>query len=247
MSDLHQLILKAKYSLKTDKVDLSDNVKNLIKSLLETDPKKRLNIQQVRDHPWLTDNPSEYEHLEIFSQEELDIIKKNFTYQDVRRFNRNQNKSLNSQEEINYFTEHELDSTQNALMRNNTTKSVILAPFNSTRSNVLADEEDKEKLKQEMYNILDITEGEIIDKKCIKFAPRAKDVDRQYELNNNGEVDNGVYNKFIRQSTQGVESQESAGKFEGPMVSKNSDDEVEEELLKQNQQTGELQQIHSYL
>jgi hypothetical protein len=31
----------------------------------------------------------------------------------------------------------------------------------------------------------------------IKFAPRCRDVDRQYEFNNNGDLDNGVYNKFV--------------------------------------------------
>jgi len=48
MSDLHQLILKAKYSLKDDKVEISEEAKNLIKALLEPEPKKRLTIEQVR-------------------------------------------------------------------------------------------------------------------------------------------------------------------------------------------------------
>jgi hypothetical protein len=37
----------------------------------------------------------------------------------------------------------------------------------------------------------------LIDRKVIKFAARVKDLDRQYEMNNNGELDNGVYNKFV--------------------------------------------------
>lgn len=53
MSELHQLILKAKYSLKDDKVEISDDAKNLIRALLEPDPSKRLNIEQVKKHPWL--------------------------------------------------------------------------------------------------------------------------------------------------------------------------------------------------
>lgn len=40
------------------------------------------------------------------------------------------------------FTEHALDSTTNALMKNNTTKSVILAPFNSTRTHIAKEEFD---------------------------------------------------------------------------------------------------------
>ena len=53
MSELHQLILKAKYSLKDDKVEISDDAKNLIRALLEPEPSKRLNIEQVKKHPWL--------------------------------------------------------------------------------------------------------------------------------------------------------------------------------------------------
>jgi len=53
MNDLHQLILKAKYSLKDDKVEISDDAKDLIKSLLEPDHTKRLTIRQVMNHKWL--------------------------------------------------------------------------------------------------------------------------------------------------------------------------------------------------
>jgi hypothetical protein len=42
----------------------------------------------------------------------------------------------------------------------------------------------------------------LLDKKVIRFAARVKDIDRQYEMNNNCELDNGVYNKFVKQSTQ---------------------------------------------
>ena len=32
--------------------------------------------------------------------------------------------------------------------------------------------------------------------KCIKFAPRVRDLDKQYEANNNAELDNGVQHDF---------------------------------------------------
>ena len=35
----------------------------------------------------------------------------------------------------------------------------------------------------------------IIDKKNIKFAAKVKEVNRQYEMNNNAELDNGVYHQ----------------------------------------------------
>ena len=86
-------------------------------------------------------------------------------------------------------------------MKNNTTKSVILAPFNSTRSHL-----DPADLPPEMQDAeesvlcpaLSFDKKILYPKKVIKFAPRVKDLDRQYEVNHNSEVDNGVYNKFVK-------------------------------------------------
>ena len=40
-----------------------------------------------------------------------------------------------------------------------------------------------------------------------------RDIDRQYEINNNGELDNGVYNKFVNNSFR-EENEEEKGNFE---------------------------------
>jgi hypothetical protein len=37
----------------------------------------------------------------------------------------------------------------------------------------------------------------------LKFARRCREIDRQYEFNNNGELDNGVYHKFVYNSEDG--------------------------------------------
>ena len=36
----------------------------------------------------------------------------------------------------------------------------------------------------------------IQERKCIKFAPRVRDLDKQYEANNNADLDNGVQHDF---------------------------------------------------
>ena len=42
---------------------------------------------------------------------------------------------------------------------------------------------------------------QLLDKRGIlRFAARCRDQDRQYEINNNGELDNGVYHKFVYSS-----------------------------------------------
>jgi hypothetical protein len=64
-----------------------------------------------------------------------------------------------------------------------------LAPFNSSMSDV--EEFFKESFKMAaMEN----------KKEILKFAARCRDQDRQYEINNNAELDNGVYHKFVYSS-----------------------------------------------
>jgi hypothetical protein len=56
-----------------------------------------------------------------------------------------------------------------------------LAPFNSTQT-------DKSEASF-------ISPEEIVPKSIVKFKAKVREVDRQFERNNNCEVDNGVYNK----------------------------------------------------
>ena len=70
------------------------------------------------------------------------------------------------------------------MLKNCTTKSVILAPFNSTKSNI-----------GEFFKLSDTIQEMLQSKGCIRFAARVRDIDKQYEVNNNAELDNGVYHK----------------------------------------------------
>ena len=125
------------------------------------------------------------------------------------------------------FTEHELDeecgggNTNNnnlldhsknmldgcsskapvALQRNCSSKSLVLAPFNSTWSDKRMQEEVHERFLLDQHAL-------ILDKRVIKYANRVKDLNRQYEMNNNCDLDNGVYNKFVNQSSSDEEGQD---------------------------------------
>jgi hypothetical protein len=87
----------------------------------------------------------------------------------------------------------------NATLRNASTKSVILAPFNSS----VSDDREFEEVNKKQASIVD-------KKALIKFAARCRDQDRQYEINNNCELDNGVYHKFVYSSHEGGEKPEQA-------------------------------------
>ena len=45
----------------------------------------------------------------------------------------------------------------------------------------------------------------MIDKKNIKFAAKVKEIDRQYEANNNAELDNGVYHQDSEEEAKNEE------------------------------------------
>lgn len=159
MKDLHKSIIMAKYSLKDT---ISEQAMDLIKNILEPDPTLRLSIAQILSHSWFDEINEE---IELFNDLEKDKILKEFTYNNTDRYNRNidnmnisRDEMSNSGTTVESFTEHHL-STQNSLIRNHSTKSVILAPFNSTITEVA--EETKQFIREFM-----------IDRKCLKFHAR---------------------------------------------------------------------------
>lgn len=53
MQDLHKIILKGTYNpIK----DISDEASNLLKCILEVDIRKRYNVEQILNHPWMKIN-----------------------------------------------------------------------------------------------------------------------------------------------------------------------------------------------
>lgn len=176
MNDLHDMIIKAKYTLKPE---ISEEARDLLRGILEVDPKKRLTISQILAHSWFRDSNAD---LEIFTDIEKEKIRQEFAYNNIKKEYR-----VNDTEVSCDFTEHHLETNDNDELRNLTTKSLILAPFNSTTSETPAEElQDIESLR---------AEGRVI-----KFNAKCRDFDRQYERNNNCDLDNGVYNKFMESS-----------------------------------------------
>jgi serine/threonine protein kinase len=166
MHELHKLILTGKYTLKED---ISEDARNLLKAMLEINPKKRITIQEIYNHQWLKNID---ENIPMFGESEKQSILREFAYQ-----KKDDESSSDCQ-----FTEQNIDSTLNELTKNISTKSNILAPFNSTIS----------------HEKFEIQDSQIYPKhKIFKLKGKVKDMDCQYEKNNNCELDNGVYNKFV--------------------------------------------------
>ena len=66
-----------------------------------------------------------------------------------------------------------------------------MAPFNTTKSNFA---------KITFDDLPDEVKENLIPDKhiMINFALRVREIDRNYELNNNCDLDNGVFNKFAQ-------------------------------------------------
>ena len=107
------------------------------------------------------------------------------------------------------------------MLRNVSTKSVILAPFNSTKSH----------LSSQMHESV---EENMEDKdRMMRFEVKVGELDRQYEINNNGELDNGVYNKFVNNS---IRNDDDGDKANEELMSNPSlfiDEENKDDYVKQ--------------
>ena len=128
------MIVTADYEIK-DSVGALPN--DLIRKILQPDPDKRLTISEILAHPWMTSIPRS---IEMFTEEEKEKIRTEFTFADCNKLNRNF-----VAREDREFTEFELGTTQNELLKNHSTKSVILAPFNSSATDMDASISDSIK------------------------------------------------------------------------------------------------------
>ena len=52
----------------------------------------------------------------------------------------------------------------------------------------------------------------MVDKKFMKFAAKVKEIDRQYEANNNADLDNGVYHQDSEEEKKEEENKKNAEK-----------------------------------
>ena len=84
-----------------------------------------------------------------------------------------------------------LETDENTILKNAETKSIILAPFNSTKSNIETGSEFLETVRELL-----------LDRRVIKFAPRVREIAKQYEVNNNAELDNGVQHDFLEEEAK---------------------------------------------
>jgi hypothetical protein len=106
----------------------------------------------------------------LFNEEEVHSIRREYDFKE-----RLKDASVSDTSSI--FTVHNLD-TENS-EDTEMSKSIVLAPYNTNES----DEEE----------LLSRVEPLVISKRIIKFSSKLREVDRQYEKDNNSNIDNGIY------------------------------------------------------
>ncbi len=106
----------------------------------------------------------------LFTEEEISAIKKENDYKERQKDA--------SADESSVFTVHGLDTTS-AEAEDDMSKSTILAPFNSNEPN--------------QQSFLESVEPLVLNRRAIKFCSKLREVDRQYERDNNSKIDNGIY------------------------------------------------------
>jgi len=141
-----------------------------LNKLLEIDPKKRINVQEALNHPWFLDR-NENRNI-LFTKAELILLSKN----KVDYWN------CSNEEIIENFTIENLDT--NKFNENSKTKSFIFAPFNTSL--------DLDQTENDFSNDIELEKGLFVQNNIILFEQDANALNRQYELNNNGEIDHGV-------------------------------------------------------
>jgi serine/threonine protein kinase len=171
INELQGLIMSGNYKKTTG---ISKNANDLLNKLLEINPKKRINVEEALNHPWFSDNKNDNND-SLFTKAELILLSKNNA--DYR--------SCPNEEIIENFTIENLDTNKFNKNKNNKTKSFIFAPFNTSYD---SDKNDK----NDDLNEMKLESGLCIQNNIILFDQDANALNRQYELNNNWEIDHGV-------------------------------------------------------
>ena len=188
---------------------ISDEARDLLKGLLNKDPKKRLTCEQILNHPWLNNCKEKNisaKKFHLFTKAENVMLSKTFI--DYRKANY---EDLKENFTLSNLENNTGKNKQNSNEENITNKSSILAPYNS----IISENDDLTQRISIKSNdsFDDFNNSKIkLENELIAFSKKIKEFNRLYELNNNGEVDNGVLINSKTQSSANLTDRSSSNK-----------------------------------
>ena len=174
-TQLHKKILSGKFP----KIqNISNNLNDLIFKILEINPKKRIKIDEILNHPWIInqENGINYENINL-NNNNNDLFTKaeKIIYFKLRKDYRD----INNTDEGNLetFTYKNIDTDYQDENLNDNIMSFIHTPYNSKR-----ERDYDEDLFYDDVNI---------EKDIMKFLPKVNEMNKLYEINNNCDFDHG--------------------------------------------------------
>ena len=169
--------------------DISDLAQNLLKRILNKNPKKRLTCEQILNDPWLYFDDNHKYHL--FTKAEMIMLSKtfidyrysksedlleNFTLSnlknDINKKNKNKNFDNNIESKSSIFTPYNSAINETSILYN------TISNKDKDNNNAIIDDEKNNEIKFENNYII--------------YSNKAKELNMIYELNNNEEIDNGI-------------------------------------------------------
>ena len=213
---------------------ISDEARDLLKGLLNKNPNKRLTIEQILNHPWLQmdEKKGKNKKHHLFTKAEIIMLSK--TYIDYRNCGIDDLKENFTLSNLKKEKETNKDKSK---IKNISTKSSLLAPYNTLIQDDDSDiDNDHDDSLEDLYNPNIILENDII---IIKN--RVKEFNLNYELNNNGECDNGM---LINTKTGTISSSiNNSSKNDGHLTNRsrqrNEEDNLLDELIEENDEQEE--------
>ena len=201
---------------------ISDEARDLLNGLLNKNPNKRLTIDQILKHPWMQmdERKGKYKKYHLFTKAEIIMLSK--TYIDYRNGvidDLKENFTLS-----NLKTDKETKNNKNK-MKNISTKSSLLAPYNT-----LIQDDDSENDYDLEDSLDDLNNPNIIlENDVILIKNKVKEFNLNYELNNNGECDNGM---LINTKTGTISSSmNNTSKMDGKLTNRSRQRNEEENIL----------------
>ena len=182
LKELHDLIINGKYK---EVKGISNEAEDLLRKILEVDPNLRIKTEEILNHPWLIDLDFNFwKNQNLFTNAEYILLaKSNVDYRNIAF----------KDDMIENFNIRNLDTLEENINKNINTKSLILAPFNTSVSENEESEYDTYDEYNYKKNMIDINNPDLkILNGVIKYVAKVRDLNRNYELNNNQEIDNGV-------------------------------------------------------
>ena len=144
--------------------DIPEELRNLMDRLLEINPDKRINIEEILNHKWLESCDN---NVNIFTNAEKIMYGK--LKIDYRKSNK--------ENLVENFTYHNMETDYEEENQNIQSQSFIKTPFNSRRQKDYDDD-----LYYDDVNI---------ENNIMKFMPKVGELSRMYEIHNNCDYDQG--------------------------------------------------------